>query len=372
MRQVEDPVEWEWGAHMGSELAGLRQTWPMPEIPRPIVVIGAGGVVRDAHLPAYKKWNLPVAGIYDIDASRSGDLAEKFSIPTVFSDLQTALNGHQSVIFDIALPPQALSDVLPQLPQGAVALIQKPFGTDLADARRLAGVLAERNVTAAVNFQMRFTPSMVALSDAIARGLLGTIVELEIRIASRNPWEDWPFMRQLDHIEIPLHSIHYLDWIRAELGMPSGVYAKSVKHPDYPELSDTRTSMVLDYGDSLRCCLSLNHTHKWGPDHQAASLRIEGTKGAAIVGLGYLLDLPKGVPESLTMIHAGGEWETIALEGARMPDSFAAVMANLQRFVTGADSELPTGIPSSLETMDLVDACLRSNDSGLAVAISPG
>lgn len=329
-------------------------------------------MVREAHLPAYRKWGLEVAGIHDLDASRARGLADSFDIPAVFPDLQAALNGQEPVVFDIALPPQALADVLPHLPHDAIALIQKPFGTDLEDAVRLARVLAERNVTSAVNFQMRFTPSMVALSDALAKGLFGKIVELEVRIASRNPWEDWPFMRQLDHIEIPLHSIHYLDWIRAELGLPQGVYAKSVKHPDYPDLSDTRTSMVLDYGDAVRCCLSLNHTYKWGPEHEAASLRIEGTKGAAIVGLGYLLDLPRGAPESLCMIVEGGNWETIELEGARMPDSFAAVMANLQRYVSGEDAELPTGIPSSLETMKLVDACLRSSDSGLAVAIGDG
>ncbi len=358
-----------WGK-MESEFSRLRQSWPMPDTPRPIVLIGAGGVVRDAHLPAYKKWSLPVGGIYDLDISRSRDVAEKFGIMTVFDDLKSAFGVEKPVVFDIALPPQALAEVLPLLPRGATALIQKPFGTGSRDARLLAQVLAERKVTAAVNFQMRFTPSMVALSDAIAKGLLGSIVELEVRIASRNPWEDWPFMRQLDHIEIPLHSIHYLDWIRAELGMPNGVYAKSVKHPDYPELSDTRTSMVLDYGDSLRCCLSLNHNHKWGPEHEAASLRVEGTRGAAIVGLGYMLNLPEGAPESLTMIREGGKWETVALEGARMPDSFAAVMANLQRFAAGDDAELPTGISSSLETMELVDACLRSSDSGQAVAIS--
>lgn len=359
-------------ALMQSEFYRLRQSWPMPAAPKPIVMIGAGGVVREAHLPAYRKWDLEVAGIFDLDADRSRQLAQKFEIGTVFEDLQSAVKSKQPVIFDIALPPQALAEVLPQLPNGAVALIQKPFGTDIEDAGRLAQVLIDRNVTAAVNFQMRFTPSMVALSDALGKGLLGTIVELEVRIASRNPWEDWPFMRQLDHIEIPLHSIHYLDWIRAELGMPKSVYAKSVKHPDYPELSDTRTSMILDYGSALRCCLSLNHTFKWGPEHEAASLRIEGTKGAAIVGLGYLMNLPRGAPESLRMIVDGGEWETIELEGARMPDSFAAVMANLQRYASGEDATLPTGIPSSLETMKLVDACLRSSDSGLAVAIGTG
>jgi hypothetical protein len=33
-------------------LPDLRQTWPLPARPRPIVLIGAGGIVQDAQLPA--------------------------------------------------------------------------------------------------------------------------------------------------------------------------------------------------------------------------------------------------------------------------------------------------------------------------------
>ena len=38
-------------------VSGLRQAWPMPSTPRPITLLGAGGIVRDAHLPAYRALN---------------------------------------------------------------------------------------------------------------------------------------------------------------------------------------------------------------------------------------------------------------------------------------------------------------------------
>ena len=46
----------------GSE---LRQRPLAPSKPRPIVCIGAGGIVHDAHLPAYRAAGLPVAGVFD-------------------------------------------------------------------------------------------------------------------------------------------------------------------------------------------------------------------------------------------------------------------------------------------------------------------
>ena len=82
----------------------LRQTWPMPSTPRPIVVIGCGGIVRDAHLPAYAKSGLPVAGVFDIDQGRAMRLASDFGINRIYSSLaETA--AETGVVFDLALPP---------------------------------------------------------------------------------------------------------------------------------------------------------------------------------------------------------------------------------------------------------------------------
>ena len=47
------------------DIANLNTAWELPKNKKPIVIIGAGGIVSDAHLPAYKKANFPVRGIYD-------------------------------------------------------------------------------------------------------------------------------------------------------------------------------------------------------------------------------------------------------------------------------------------------------------------
>ena len=57
------------------DVASLRQSWPRPSAPRPIVIIGAGGIVNDAHLPAYRLAGLPVAGVYDLDHDKARTVA---------------------------------------------------------------------------------------------------------------------------------------------------------------------------------------------------------------------------------------------------------------------------------------------------------
>jgi predicted dehydrogenase len=43
----------------------------LPKNKRPIIIIGAGSIVNDAHLPAYKIASFEVAGIFDINNERA-------------------------------------------------------------------------------------------------------------------------------------------------------------------------------------------------------------------------------------------------------------------------------------------------------------
>ena len=60
----------------------------MPSSPRPIVIIGAGGIVKDAHLPAYKIAGFPVAGIYDIDSGKGRANRAAVWHPAVYKNIQ--------------------------------------------------------------------------------------------------------------------------------------------------------------------------------------------------------------------------------------------------------------------------------------------
>src|SRR5437870_4802236 len=89
----------------------LNQSWPRPSRPRPIVIVGAGGIVNDAHLPAYKKAGFTVAGIFDIDRSRADATAKKWEIGRAFDSVDQAF-ASDGVVYDIAVPPEKIFDVL--------------------------------------------------------------------------------------------------------------------------------------------------------------------------------------------------------------------------------------------------------------------
>lgn len=341
----------------------FQQHWPMPSRPQPIVLIGAGGIVNDAHLPAYRKCGFSVVGIYDICAERSRRTAEQFGISRVFDSLEDALRT-KAAVFDIAVPPDALRSVLEQIADDSIVLMQKPMGTDFAEANRIVDLCHAKRLTAAVNFQLRFSPMMLALNDILHRDLLGPIVDVDVHLNYREPWEMFPFLKGQRRVEMMIASIHYFDWIRSILGEPEGVYAKSISHPSFPDIEATRTSAILDYGNRTRCCLSLNDTWGFRPKHERCTIRVEGLKGAAVVQLGCLINYPKGEPDQLEYITEGLPWTSVPLEGSWFPEAFRGTMANLQRFAAGEDATLNTCVDDALRTMSLVEALYQSNSQG--------
>lgn len=334
------------------------QDWPAPAHPKPIVIIGAGGIVRDAHLPAYAKAGLKVSGVTDLDPARRESLAKDFNIPKVLASVAEAARAcGTSVVYDIAVPPHAITAILPDLPDGAAVLIQKPMGADLAQARAIRQLCRDKGLKAAVNFQLRFSPMMMAARQAVQGGLIGDPLELEVHLNIFTPWHLFPFLLPMPRVELLVHSIHYLDSIRAVFGTPKGVFARSLPDPRAPGLAQTRTSVLMDYGDLRRGVMSINHNHQGGRKFQSAWFRIEGTLGAIMVKLGVCFDYPNGEADELWFCPNGGDWRQVPLTGSWFIESFMGPMRNLQRFDAGEDTQLFSGVEDAFQTMALVEAC---------------
>ena len=340
----------------------LQQAWPRPSRPRPIAIVGAGGIVRTAHLPVYRRLGFPIAGLFDIDPDRARAAAQEFAVSRVYASLEEAA-ADPGVVFDVAVPGDQVLGILERLPSGAGVLIQKPMGPDLATARRILAACVARNLTAAINFQLRFSPNMLALHDLLARDAFGTLVDVDVRIVIDQPWHLWTFLEGSPRLEVLYHSIHYIDAIRWCAGEPLGVYARGVGHPSMPKLRDTRTSIILDYGDQLRCSLVLNHTHRVGPRHRASQMLVEGLGGAALLTWGVNLSYPSGPADTMEVVR-GEDWQALPLRGSWFIEAFEGPMSNLQRFIAGEDRTLVSPVADAIKTMAVVEACYESSERG--------
>jgi predicted dehydrogenase len=349
-----------------STAQSLQQAWPFPKDPIPIAIIGAGGIVNDAHLPAYRKAGFQVLGVFDENVQRAQLMAERWQIARVWTSLDEMIadTGPRKVIYDVAIPPAATLSLLERLPVAVSVLMQKPMGANLAQARAIVDCCRQKRLVAAVNHQLRFAPYMLALRDAFQRGWLGAMTDVEMQLNCSDPWHLFPFLEQMERVEIQVHSIHYLDLIRSLLGEPAGVYALTIPDARFPKLKSTRSSIILNYGGATRVCLSLNHNYAHGSHRQAAAFKFEGDRGVVWIRIGVMLDYPKGEPDSFEIKVDGRDWETLTLAGSWFPDAFIGPMSNLQRFVSGEDAMLLTHVDDVLNTMRLVEAAYESSAGG--------
>jgi len=328
-------------------------------------MVGAGGIVSAAHLPAYAKAGFPVVAIADAVPGKATTVAAEFGIARAFDSVVEAIRfAPGDAVFDVAVPASQILSILPRLPRGAPVLIQKPMGESLEEARAIRDLCRGRAFVTAVNFQLQYAPNnlgAVALSKA---GVLGELHDMEVQVSTYTPWQLWTFLAKAPRLEIVYHSIHYLDLIRSWMGTPRSIYAKTVRNPQCPDLAPTKTSMILDYGDWKRVLVATNHGHQF-PETQESFVQLEGTGGAIRMQLGVNLDYPKGKPDRLAYAVRGeGAWHNVTIGGNWFPDAFMGSMGALQAFVEGSENDLPIGFESAYETMALVEAAYRSSARG--------
>ncbi|MCY3832523.1 MAG: Gfo/Idh/MocA family oxidoreductase [Chloroflexi bacterium] len=347
-----------------------RQKAILPAEPLPIVSIGLGGIVHDAHYPAYNIAGFDVVGGFDINAERAAMTREKFGLARIYGSLAEAIDAApDSAVFDIAVPGSAIAEILREIPQRRAVLIQKPMGDDLAAARDILRICRERELVAAINFQLRFAPFVIAARDMIGRGLIGELYDIEFRVQCNTPWHLWEFLFPLPRVEILYHSIHYIDLIRSFCGTPKSVYAKTLSHPSAPDLrGGTRSMVIMDYGENPRVNVMTNHSHAYGAEKQQSYLKFEGGKGAIQIRAGLNLNYPEGAPDRFEyiLLEDGGaaNWQTLDIEGSWFPEAFIGTMASLMRYANGESKTLPTSVEDAIQTMATVEAAYESSEGG--------
>lgn len=330
----------------------------------PICIIGAGGIVNDAHLPAYAIAGYKIAGIIDKNKDRAITLAEKFGIEKVYNTLQEMVehNGN-GVIYDLALPASEIIETLQHLPIQSTVLIQKPLGENIEEATAILQLTQQKQIQAGVNFQLRFAPFILETKKILNQGLIGDIADIEVYVNVFTPWHLWDFLFTKPRMEILYHSIHYIDFIRSMLGNPQKVLARSFKHPQSAQLSSVRSNIIMDYGDLLRAVIHTNHNHNYGYTHQQSYIKIEGTKGAVKINFGALINYPHGTPDSFEYYTAeANQWQQKKIQGSWFPEAFIGTMQQMMLVKAGIISHPENCITDAYDTMRCVEAAYKSNE----------
>ncbi len=338
-----------------------------------IGIVGAGQIVNQAHLPAYRKAGFRVAAITDRNLDAAAAAAQRFGIERVCGSAGELLALPEVEIADLAVPARENPDLAAlALASGKHVLVQKPMAESLSEAERMVDAARRANRKLAVNHQMRWSPAVRAAACLLTEHALGELVGISFRVRIRTPWATWPWLCAHPYPELFYHTIHYLDAIRGWAGDPDTVFAALAGFPDSPCAGPTRSYILLEYPGFLRVTVSANH-HSAGPDDEfVAGFSLEGTEGRCEGSLGLLLNYPEGGPDVLAFSHralTGGQTVRAELAGRWFPDAFIGPMSSLMDAIAH-DREAETSGEEGLRTMRLLDAVRRSHETRQAIALT--
>ena len=254
-------------------MTDLTQAWPRPSHPRPIAIIGAGAIVRTAHLPVYRRLGYPVAGVFDVNCAAARETAARCSTSTACSIRSTRRARLDGVVYDLAVPGDQILGILTT---AARRVRRADAEADGARSRRSDAasrqIARDRELVAAVNLQLRFSPEHAgaARSDS-RRACSATLVDIDVRDRHRSAVAQLDVSRRRAAARgaVSLDPLPRRDPLRSPASPRASTAAPS-PHPELPRLRDTRSSIILDYGDRIRCSLVLNHTHRAGPRYRAS------------------------------------------------------------------------------------------------------
>lgn len=341
----------------------------IPEAHRvPVAIIGAGGIVDGAHLPAYAKAGVEVVGIFDTDSVKAKDVATRHKIPNVYASIDELLEKSNAKVIDIAVPSVAQPDIFAKVANSKRHILaQKPMAPTVAQGEMMADLVDSNGIIAAVNQQLRFEEGVAAAYKMVSLGWIGTVTSISITVNLDTPWEMWPWAKDLDRLEVMLHSIHYHDLIRWFLGEPRTVFCAAGRTKGQYTKGETRTVTTAVYDDGLTSVVHANHVNRGGDNY--AEFRIDGDQGSIRGTLGLLYDYPNGRVDTVEInskVLPTDGWTPYPVTTRWFPDAFIGTMGSVMSAIA-TGSPLRSSVRDNVNTLKLVDALYRSMDSSTAI-----
>lgn len=193
-----------------------------------VACVGAGYFSR-FHYDAWSRIpNVEIVGSMDLTI----EAASATGYPA-FTHLETMLEATKPQLLDIITPPPTHSDFIKRALQSDVKVIicQKPFCTDMDEARKVTKLCADANVKLVIHENFRFQPWYRCMHKAIQEKVLGDVHQVTFRLRTGdgqgpNAYLDrQPYFQSMPKLLIHETGVHWIDTFKYLMGNPIGVYA---------------------------------------------------------------------------------------------------------------------------------------------------
>ncbi len=331
-----------------------------------IGLVGCGFFAPN-HLHAWtdlKAEGADLVAVCDIDEAKARAAGEKFGARW-YTDAAEMLDKERLGLVDVAT--QVSSHLkLTELTMGRriPTVVQKPFGRDIGEVRRMVELGRKAETFLAVHENFRFQRPMLKVAEIIRSGRIGT--PTWARISFRTGYDIYtgqPYLAREQRFILTDVGVHVLDVARFLLGEVELLSAELQRRNPKVAGEDTATMLMRHKGGAVSVVECTYESRRLPDTFPETLLEIEGEKGAIATRIGSVID-----------VTANGEVTSIdadppVLPWAERPWHVAqeSVLTTNRHMLQAVQAGRPadTSAEDNLKTFALVEAAYAANGRGV-------
>lgn len=333
-----------------------------------VAVLGTGGIIRDAHLPALMANDrVEVVALGHARFESLQALADEFGISDIYTDFD-ALAAAPNIDAVVNGLPNYLhaSTTIAMLRHGKHVLCEKPMAMNVAEAKAMQAA-ATAGVKLMIAFPWRSNPDYQWLRDKIAAGAVGRVYKIRADAVTPSGGPDPSNWRTQPEIsgggvmfDIGSHSLDTISFLFGDQVRPTRVFARMDPPPQSGAIDDLAEA-VIEYDNGMTGIVEAGWNHPL-PKKLHGGVEIFGTLGSATT-----------FPTEL-WTRRGDQWhvESPGYEADRsiiIDNMFAEQVTQFVDCIANYTSPLCDG-KQGVRDMELVEAIYRSARTGQAMALT--
>jgi predicted dehydrogenase len=328
-------------------------------------IVGCGGIVKLAHLPAYQAYGVDVVGVYDPAPEATAGIQARFPVVrNVFAGLDELLAHPQIEVVDIATHPAVRLDLMRRaVAAGKHVLAQKPLALEVGAAQELVAEAERRGVQVAVNQNGRWAPAWRVATLLIEQGAVGDVSAVTHLYEHDFAWTLGTAFDEIEHLVIYDFSVHWIDITRCWLDGKTVAAVRALEYRTPAQPAEGKAPwgawIVVDYEDGTSAAIrSVGSARTRRPGNPFWIHGTEGTiRGSVRKGTDYV------------ELERDGTATRYELEGEWLPDGFAGTIGELFSAIAEQREPFNSARHNLLTLQMTLAACRSAEQSGRPVAL---
>lgn len=254
-----------------------------------LATVGTGYFSRFHYDAWSRQSSVEVTGVCNRHLEPAQTIAKSFQSATAYDDFRVMLETEQPDWVDIITPPQThLAFVTTCAELGVNAIVQKPFGETLAQAKQMVELAENVGIEIVVHENFRFMPWFRQIKAILDEGRLGKVLNARFDLRpgdGQGPeayLERQPYFQTMERFLIHETAIHLVDTFRYLFGEVRSVYA-DLRRCNPAIRGEDAGLIVFNLNEDLRAVFDGNRLLDHAAENCRTTMgefRVEGTEGS--------------------------------------------------------------------------------------------